>query len=335
MRRLSISRISSPATFFSFAASFHFLICVDQFAERRAADLVECAVAEADGGRGVAQPAAAALAAIDLADELFEQCAQARRELRGFFECGIEAFVLESEEGCRFGTSGSVGSDSLADFDLRCRVDRDPFFFGAEEDRAALARREVVVRHVDRHAGVRGEGRQHQLRNGQAHIGPDQQRAFFEREVRVAQQCGRVRADLRAETFARRAPAERAVEREIVRIERVEAAAAFFAGQVLAVNADGPARLGDVVVWDGRRGPRLCPGRVRFRCCRRCASGHRAGRDAVDDHFDRVLAAAVDRRRLLERMRFAVDAHADVAAAAESNPRVLRTARRRPLRPGP
>ena len=71
----------------------------DQFAERRAADLVERAFAEADGGRIVAQSAAAALAAIDLADELFEQAAQPRREFRGFFERGVEAFVLEAEEG--------------------------------------------------------------------------------------------------------------------------------------------------------------------------------------------------------------------------------------------
>ena len=59
----------------------------DQLAERRAADLVERAVAEADGGRVVAQPAAAALAAVDLADELFEQrrggAARVSRLLRG------------------------------------------------------------------------------------------------------------------------------------------------------------------------------------------------------------------------------------------------------------
>ena len=53
----------------------------DQLAQRRAADLVERAVAEADGRRIVAQPAAAAFAAVDLADELFEQRAQSRREL--------------------------------------------------------------------------------------------------------------------------------------------------------------------------------------------------------------------------------------------------------------
>ena len=57
-----------------------FLDLSDQVAERRAADLVERALAEADGGRGVAQSAATAFAAVDLADELFEQRAEARRE---------------------------------------------------------------------------------------------------------------------------------------------------------------------------------------------------------------------------------------------------------------
>ena len=70
----------------------------DQLAERRAADVVERAVAEADGGGVVAEPAAAALAAVDLADELLQEAAEARREARGFFEGRVEAFELEAEE---------------------------------------------------------------------------------------------------------------------------------------------------------------------------------------------------------------------------------------------
>ena len=158
------------------------------------------------------------------------------------------------------------------------------------------------------------------MRNGQAHVGPDQQCAFGEREVRIAQQRGRVRADLRAEAFAGGAPAERAVEREVVRVERVEAAAAFFAGQVLAVDADGPARLGDVVVGLGDVDDAFAEGECVFDAAGDARAGVGADDDAVDDDFDRVLAAAVDRGRLVERVRFAVDAHADVAAAAERIP---------------
>src|SRR5262249_26306233 len=112
------------------------------------------------------------------------------------------------------------------------RVDRDPLIFGAEEDGAALARREVIVGNVDRNAGVRGERGEHQLRDWKTDVGPDEKRAFFEREAGVAEQRGGIRADLGAEAFAGGAPAERAVEGEIVRVEGVEAAAAFFTGEV-------------------------------------------------------------------------------------------------------
>src|SRR4051794_9264031 len=86
-----------------------FYLC-HELAEGGAADLVECAVTEADGGCGVAKPAAAAFAAVDLADELLKQCAKMRRELGGFFEGGIEAFVLEAEERLHLlGTRGRAG----------------------------------------------------------------------------------------------------------------------------------------------------------------------------------------------------------------------------------
>src|SRR5262249_45506008 len=70
----------------------------DELAERSAADLVECAVAEADGGGIVAEPATTAFAAVDLADELFQQAAKARGKFGGFFEGGIKAFVLEAKQ---------------------------------------------------------------------------------------------------------------------------------------------------------------------------------------------------------------------------------------------
>ena len=102
-----------------------------------------------------------------------------------------------------------------------------------------------------------------------------------------------------------------------MRIERVEAAAAFFAGQVLAVNADGPARFGDVVVGLDDMDDAFAEGQRVFDAAGDARAGIGADDDAVDDDFDRVLSATVDRRRLLERVRFAVDSHADVAAAAE------------------
>ena len=182
---------------------------------------------------------------------------------------------------------------------------------------------------------MRRERREHLLRDRQADIRPNQQRTFGERQVRIAQQRRRVRAGLRAEAFARRAPAERAVEREVVRIERVEAAAAFFAGQVLAVNAHRPARLGHVVVRMGDVHHAFAQRERVLDAAGDARAGIGPHDDAVDDHFDRVLAAAVDRRRLVERMRFAVDPHADVARRRGAIPTAFRTARRPALRPAP
>src|SRR4051794_30275672 len=62
-----------PGNFLFIRGELPFLYLCHQLAKRRAANLVERAVAEAYCGRGVSEPAAAAFAAIDLADELFEQ----------------------------------------------------------------------------------------------------------------------------------------------------------------------------------------------------------------------------------------------------------------------
>ena len=63
--------------------------------------------------------------------------------------------------------------------------------------------------------------------------------ALGQRELGIAEQSRRVRARLHAETFAGRAPAQGAVEGEIVRRQRLEASPALLAGEVLAVNSTG------------------------------------------------------------------------------------------------
>src|SRR5258706_238268 len=67
--------------------------------------------------------------------------------------------------------------------------------------------------------------------------------AFAQRQRLVADQQRHVGALLRAQTLADGAPAERAIEREVVRIQRLETAAAVFARQVLAVAVDLPLRF--------------------------------------------------------------------------------------------
>ena len=74
------------------------------------------------------------------------------------------------------------------------------------------------------------------------------------------------------------APAERAVEREVVRRKLLEAPAAAVAGPVLAVAVDGPFRPRRRRRRRARRGSRPCPGRAPPRPSRPAANGSHAGR---------------------------------------------------------
>src|SRR5262249_47522151 len=94
---------------------------------------------------------------------------------------------------------------------------------------------------------MRGQGREHGLEHRQFQIRPEGNSAVGERQLWIAEQDRGVRAELGAETFAFRAPAERAVETETMRGERFEAAAALIAGEMLAVGFDRPAMFGDAV----------------------------------------------------------------------------------------
>src|SRR5205807_2957870 len=66
------------------------------------------------------------------------------------------------------------------------------------------------------------------------------QRPLTQGTARVADQEGGVGALLHAEALAGRAPAERTVEREMVRIEPLEAPATALAGEVQTVLLDAP-----------------------------------------------------------------------------------------------
>src|SRR5262249_6291629 len=90
-----------------------------------------------------------------------------------------------------------------------------------------------------------GEARERLVR---LEIGPGGQRPLAERQARVADDEGVARALLDAEALAGGAPAERGVEREVVRVERLETAATFLAGEMLAETLHGPLRLGLGVV---------------------------------------------------------------------------------------
>ena len=73
---------------------------------------------------------------------------------------------------------------------------------------------------------------------------------------RVADQQRRAGSLLHAQAFAGRTPAERTVEREMMRIQRLETAAAAVAGEVLTEALDAPVRFRFVVHRHGRRASR-------------------------------------------------------------------------------
>ena len=81
--------------------------------------------------------------------------------------------------------------------------------------------------------------------------GPQADGALGQGELGIAEQSRGVRARLHAQTFAGRTPAQRTVEREIVRRQRLEAPPALLAGEVLTVNFDGPVGFRHVVAGLG------------------------------------------------------------------------------------
>ena len=203
-----------------------------QFAQRQAAVVVDRAIAEPHGRGVVAQAAAAARRAFDLVDQMLQPRAERRRQPRGFFQRRVEPFELEAEQRRRrpsvlfWRPASAVPARHV-----------EPLFAGAVQDDPPLPGVELVERHVERHARVARAGRRASTARpawptfGQRATAPSASVSFGSRSSAAgfAPICD-------AQPFARRAPAERAVEREVVRRERLEAAAAALAGQVLAVR---------------------------------------------------------------------------------------------------
>src|SRR5438132_343917 len=159
---------------------------------------------------------------------------------------GEEALVLETN-----GAAAFLFRLSLP-FYLSARIELDPGFAGAVMERALLGGAQFVERCVQRKADMPGErlGKARERRAG-CQFRPDRQRPFAERAARIANEQGWASALLHAQAFTRRTPAEWAVEREVVWVERFEAAAAAIAGEVQAELLDLPLRLRPLVVHMG------------------------------------------------------------------------------------
>src|SRR5262249_59427369 len=128
---------------------------------------------------------------------------------------GEGAFVVEGEGGGDLPPGGLTPA-------VRPARQRNPRLAGAVQDGALVGGVELVERGVEREAHVPGQ------RFGEAaeglvvvQVGPGGQGAVAQRAARVADEQGRGGALLDAEALARRAPPERAVEREVVRVERL------------------------------------------------------------------------------------------------------------------
>ena len=182
---------------------------------------------------------------------------------------------------------------------------------------------EPLERHVQRNAGVGRNAESIAANSSVPTFGHKATAPSASESLGSCKQGRGVRAGLRAQPLASRAPTQRTVEREAVRSKLLEAAAAAIAGIVLAVDFGAPARLGHV-------GIRVC--HVHDTLAERQRVFHRVGDaaasigthvDPIDHNFDQMLAAAVDLRQFVERVRLAVDPYSHVAEPADFGPDVF------------
>ncbi len=153
-----------------------------------------------------------------------------------------------------------------------------------------------------------------------AQVGPDRNRPLAKALAAVGDQHRGIGAVLRAQALTHRAPAERAVEAEVVRRQLLEAPPALVARAVLAVPLDLPLRL--VLVLLDLRDEHDPLAQVERRLDRvgQPRTGRAADNGAVDDDLDRVLASSAQFGRLIQADGSAVDPHPAEPRTAEFVP---------------
>ena len=172
---------------------------------------------ERDGAGHVGEPAAAALAARHLVHHGVDLAAEGDDEPGRLLAGRFEALELKGEPGRR--GAARPRSPGLAPLGFFGEWHVDPFFARALEEHPLLDAGEVGERHVDRQAGRPAEGLEHRPADppalGTVERGPEIERGFPERKRCIADERLAVDARARAEAIAARAPAQRAVEREL------------------------------------------------------------------------------------------------------------------------
>ena len=154
-------------------------------------------------------------------------------------------------------------------------------------------------------------------------VGPGGDGAFGQGFLFVGDQCGQVGALLDPQSLARGAPAERAVEGEVVGSQFLKTASAGLAGGVQAERFDDP--VGFVSSRVLTRDPHFSSTQSQ---CHFDAVGHSgprglAGGNAIDDHFDGVSSASVDFRHIINPAGGPIDADSTEAIVLESPPEVV------------
>ena len=297
----------------------------EQVVERPAADLVDRQVVEPDRGGVVAQAASHAGGALDLFHLEREAAAERGDQAGGLVDCGIEPLVLEPEEDRRgrFPPGGLSGGIHVVG------GQGEPAVAGPVEEEAAVPRVHLLERLVGGDPRLPAERVQKTGGLRRAGFGPEVERPLAQRAFRLLDHMALAHADFGAEPLAVGAPAERAVERKVVRRQAFEAPPAFGAGEMLAERdfvfavllrkAVGQADEAEFAAAEIERGldaPRQAASDAAEPLVGGIAPRERpgvAGRqdDAVGDHLDLMAAVPVNVGNLVEPEHAAVDPHAE------------------------
>ena len=180
------------------------------------------------------------------------------------------------------------------------------------EDDAAAPAVEVVKRGIEIDCLRLAERLDHPGKQGsRIEIGPDGDGPIAQAQAAIGDEHGRIGALLDAQPLADRAPAQRAIERKMVRRHLVEAPAAAVANAVLAVAVDRPLRLARLVAGPGDMNDALSQVECRSDRVGQPRPGRPPHDRPVDHHLDLVLAPVAQLGRLIQADRSAVDPYPD------------------------
>ena len=295
-------------------------------AQRPAADLVDRESFEPHGRGVVAQPASHAAGTGHLVDHPLKLVAINERNAPGFLKGREQPLVLEGKRA-----SADVSLGEL--LGARSR----PAAYQVYHESAApwrIVRRPAAIETVERGIEVDtlgcGSASIIRAKSGtRREIRPDGDGALAQAQSSVGHQHCRVGTLLHAQPLADRAPAQRTVERKMMRRQLVKAAAAAIAHAMLAEALDNPARLARFVSHPGDVNDSFAEVERRLDRVRQPRPRRAAHHRAVNHDFDLVLAAMAQLGRIVQADRLAVDPHPCKARSPQGRPTAPRTALRR------